>query len=379
MDRRLRRLCPGTFITVLLLIAVFLPVLPQAWGSTQPSLSPQSVYSSTDWTNWAATAWKYYQPGVGVNSATGLHRASTYWHCFTDWDLGSYIYSIIYARKLNLIVDSGTWGFSSRVTKVLNFLSNRPLSGSTPYIAYDWATGQACSDTGTQKTGAGDAGRLLAALYALETYSSGYASTVNSIFARSRSTYNSFALQVGSDYYSYAVAEGYAGFGYNMAGPFSALDNYAGSYQTVNGQSLPLIKTTAEPIDHVILEADLLAHPPSASFLDFGNRVYLAQSARYTGTSPYSYVGWSEGGYPSPSYIYEWILVYYNGGWQTWILGDATPTTTYSKTPAAFVKVAFSYLAIYGENPYTLAMVDTAKTLLSTCSPPSAATLSGRF
>ena len=132
---------------------------------------------------------------------------------------------------------------------------------------------------------------------------------------------------------------------------------------SVYGQNLPTLQTLSEPIIHEILESDWMVHAPSSSFLDFANRVYLAQSARYSSTG--SLTARSEGGYSgNPAYIYEWII-YPSKTSDQWIIGDALLTTTFDIQPVAYTKVAFAYFAIYGENPYTRALINAAMSLAS--------------
>jgi hypothetical protein len=157
------------------------------------------------------------------------------------------------------------------------------------------------------------------------------------------------------------MAEGYASFGYNESRVFNAIDNYVGPFLSVYGQNLPLVKTGSEPFDLEILEGTYAVHQPSSSFLDFANRVRLAQTRRFASTNLLT--AWSEGAYRNPDYIYEWVIVNI-GGWQTWTLANATNSIV-NVPPLAFTKVAFSYLAIYGENAYTLALVNATKRLAS--------------
>jgi hypothetical protein len=315
--------------------------------------------------NWAGTAWQYYQPGVGVNSATGLQRANLAWPCSTDWDFGGYIYAVIFARRLDLISDgsgSRDWQFNDRVNRLLDWLQTRPLNGSRPYRAYEWSTGGACSDTGSALSDSADQGIILSALHALTVFRPSYSSQVASIFARSQPAYATLYKELGTDYYDYLIAEGYAAFGYNESNVFNAIDNYKGPFLNVYGQSLPLMKTGAEPLNQLILEGDYQVHPSSPAFHDFANRVRLVQAGRFASTNLLT--AWSEGDYQKPYYLYEWIIVN-TGTWKTWVLTDATASTTYNVQPVAYTKVAFSYLAIYGENSYTLALVNAAKQLAS--------------
>jgi len=318
VNSKLLRLRP--VIACLLLVATVL--LPSV-SASQNSLAP-ATYSTSDWLNWASKAWQYYQPGIGVNSASGLHRATLGWNCFTDWDLGTYIFSIIFARRLNLISDgsaSGDWQFTDRINRLLTFLQNRPLSGPTPYWAYDWGTGTRCSDTNLVLSDSADQGRLLGALYALTTFRPSYSSQVASIFARSHSVYDTLSTQLGTNYYDYFMAEGYAAFGYDESSVFNAVDDYVGSFLNIYGQSLPLMKTSSEPFDLEILESAYAIHPPSSSFLDFANKVSLAQAGRFASTNLLT--AWSEGAYRKPDYIYEWIIVD-TGSWLTWTLTNST-------------------------------------------------------
>ncbi len=375
MNRRLDDLGLATCVAALLLMTIAAPVLPTVSASNPNSLSPASTYTSGDWMSWAQTAWNYFQPGVGVNSGTGLHQASLTSSCFTDWDSASYIYATISASKLGLITDGGAWQFSDRVGKVLSFLQNRPLlANNAPYSAYRWDSlpGAWCTTFGSTPyaSDGADQGRLLAALYALKTYRSSYAAQVNAIFNRSKSYYNTLYTQLGVEYYSYLMAEGYAAFGYDESNIFNGIENYNGATVSVYGQNLPRVYTVAEPIILALLESDTLVHQPSSSFVDFANRVKLAQQGRYSNTGKLT--AWSEGGYApnsgqtDPYYMYEVILD--NDGVSTWVMKlGSTYYNPSTEPPLVYTKVAFSYLALYGENTYTLALVNAIKGLVSPC------------
>ncbi len=90
------------------------------------------------WKTVAATAWQYFQPGIGVDSNTGLPAGSYGWNYFTDWDLGVYIQAVIDANKTGLIDNNGDWGSHSRLDKVIKFLETRELNNITnvPYWFY---------------------------------------------------------------------------------------------------------------------------------------------------------------------------------------------------------------------------------------------------
>ena len=86
-------------------------------GSAAQAISPPKppgviasaqTINSTVWLAVAANAWAYFQPGVGVDSTTGLPL--TY---FTDWDLGVYIQAVIDANKTGLIGTDGACNSSA--------------------------------------------------------------------------------------------------------------------------------------------------------------------------------------------------------------------------------------------------------------------------
>src|SRR3990172_11093608 len=80
------------------------------------------------WLSLAKNAWNYFQPGKGVDAATGLHQASLDWPYFTDWDLGLYIQTIIDAEKVGTLDPDGAWGSNDRLEKILIFLETRELT-----------------------------------------------------------------------------------------------------------------------------------------------------------------------------------------------------------------------------------------------------------
>jgi hypothetical protein len=269
---------------------------------------------------------------------------------------------------LNLITDAGQWQFDDRMDKITTFLQSSPLDSATssPYLAYNW-DGTICSDFGPILTNAADAGRLLAALHALRAFKPSYTSLVDAIFLRAEPAYDTFAGQLGGDYYSYLAAEGFAAFGYSTTPTFNVIDNYSpsGPFVSVYGQDLPSMKTLSEPIIHTILESQFFVHPPSAQFLDFANRVFLAQSARYAITGYLT--AFSEGTYaPDPDYMYEWII-YPEKTSEQWVIGNADLSKTYpGVSPIAYSKVAVAFLAIYGETAYTTALMNAVKNVATT-------------
>ena len=306
--------------------------------------------------------------------------------------MASYIMSIIYAYKLGLITASGTctdsqtstWGFNCRIQRVLDFLMQRQLIGlqtnGTPYDFYSNSQSggqyvQCPSTTQNVPTSASDTGRLLGALSILESVTSSYDSDVNTILARSHSAYDNFAATCcnGADYYAYLMGEGYSAFNYPGCNPcsvFAAVNGYSGPTYHFNGQNLPEINTLAEPLSLEILQGQ--PHSTNTQFLNFAKMAYLVQNYGYIQSG--NFEAWTEGSYPPhnypTAYIYEWVLVRLSNAWHTWQLtgpGYAQEGTS-GGPPAgspvlAFTKTAFSYLAIYGENPYTNAQVNAVSKL----------------
>ena len=88
----------GVFLIFLFLFGSAQLFVPMTEGQ-QGSLVVDRAY----WLRLANNAWKYFQPGVGVDSTTGLHSAGLGYPYFTDWDLGIYIQAIIDANQVGHI------------------------------------------------------------------------------------------------------------------------------------------------------------------------------------------------------------------------------------------------------------------------------------
>lgn len=311
------------------------------------------------WLNWANIAWKYYQPGVGVNSIYGIDRAALNWDAVTDWDTGGYILAIIYAHRLGIIGYDGAWGFYDRTTKILNYLKTRELTTNTkngipnwPYWAYYW-DGRPLYNPEYPYSDWSDSGRLLYALDILRKYDPTFEKDVNQIFNRCKSAYDAMAKELPVSYYGYLSAKGFEAFGYDVTSIISSFENWSGGYTEVEGQMLPSMATTSEPIVHGLLELGL-----SGNFAEFGRRIYETQKARFSSTGKLT--AWSEGGYyPNPGYIYEWIL----SPPDKWVI-KAHDGSILNIKPLMYSKIAFAFLALYGENEYTLALIDASKGLI---------------
>ena len=129
------------------------------------------------WMRLAENAWMYFQPGNGVNAATGLHGAGLDWPFFTDWDLGIYIQAVIDVEKLGILSRDGVWGADARLGKILTFLESRTLTADgLPYLWYDSRT---AGNYGENPANAADTGKLLVALQNLKLYRPDLAGRVN--------------------------------------------------------------------------------------------------------------------------------------------------------------------------------------------------------
>ena len=128
------------------------------------------------WLGVGATAWAYFQPGVGVDSNTGLPYADgNYFKAFSAWDLGVYIQAVIDAQELGLVSVGGPWGSSDRLARVVDFLENESLNASSgyPYWYYNATNGEeyaSLSNQAASPVNLSDIGRLFIALNNLRNY-----------------------------------------------------------------------------------------------------------------------------------------------------------------------------------------------------------------
>ena len=99
-------------------------------------IASAKTLNSTVWLQVAANAWAYFQPGVGVDTYTGLPYAEgADFVGFTDWDLGVYIQAIIDANNTGLIGNAGDWGSNARINTVLTFLKPAILTITAIHIS----------------------------------------------------------------------------------------------------------------------------------------------------------------------------------------------------------------------------------------------------
>jgi hypothetical protein len=311
------------------------------WPRTSPFSS--QIGDRKYWLAVAGNAWEYFQPGKGVNLATGLHCAGLGWPYFTDWDLGLYIQTIIDAERLGILSRSGVWGAEARLEKLMAFLENRELNvDRLPFLWYDARTGQR---HGEDPPNAADAGKLLVALRNLKLFRSDLAERVDYVVYE-RTNYEPLrkeidALAGSKNIYDYYVASGFAGFWpERFSSVAEAILNNIVSAPTVEtyGVKLPVSKMLCEPLLHSVFELE-----PDARLLELARQLYLAHEARYNVTG--KYVAFSEGNtdLDNVSYAYEWVVML-DG--RTWVIQNPAYSDA-QITPIIYFKAAVGFLAIY--------------------------------
>jgi hypothetical protein len=324
----------------------------QAFSPPKPSgvIESAQTINSTVWRAVAANAWQYFQPGVGVDSNTGLPYAQgTSFSVFTDWDLGVYIQAVIDAQKIGLIGTDGAWNSSARLEKVVSFLETRPLNDTThyPFWFYDATTGlddHVHSDLAGGAVDVVDTGRLFVALNNLKAYNSSLAQRIDNIVLYGRSNYTALVPEIQGDsatstsIYAYYCWSGFASFFSNLSNaPDTILNNMfnAGNI-TTNGVQLPKAAISCDPLLCSAFELN------STRLMALARQVYLAHEAFYNATG--EYVAFSEGNSVSNGYIYEWVVLP-NG--DTWNITAAMTGAYLDINPIIYNKVAFSFLALY--------------------------------
>jgi len=341
-ERGLRRLVPGSVLLIVLLAGTIL------------AAQEKPVAATDDWLGWAGTAWKYFAPsanGGNVNSLTGLNRANQWWGFLTDWDLASYVVATLHAKDLGLISETGTWGASYRLDKVLTFLEQRPLrpEDGLPYWCYKWdAYPYQPGSSGPSLTG--DAGMHLLALDLVKQAYPSLATRVDAIVDRVRAAYlaeyydASGRLIADYDWYRYYDLSGFEKFGFPVDASKQALEEaLARPHVNVYGQSLARVETTAEPF---LIGLFLL--PMDSRFQDYAYRTYKAMEGRFTNLGILT--AWSECARDvEPNYIYEWVVKADGSTWQL------QPSGTY--TPVVTSKAVFGYHALY-HTSYTQSLMD---------------------
>ncbi|MEM3871157.1 MAG: DUF3131 domain-containing protein [Nitrososphaeria archaeon] len=322
-------------------------------------LSPLLVYvlasnsnSSENYSNWlyyASIAWKYFQPGVGVNPTTGLNYAKDSYHYITDWDLGTYLMAVLDAERIGLISAEGEWGADYRINKIINFLKTRKLTDvGVPYWWYNSENGQPVTSQGA--TNPSDSGRLLISLYILKQLKPKFAEDVNEIV--SRTNYIRLAQQCHTNgFYAYYIAHGFSLFGLNTPNVEQALNfiERIPSMQQVQvySESLPATEITMEPILLSIFELEL-----PQNFHEWAYKVYKVQEERYLAKNKLT--AFTEGAHDGqPSYVYEWIVLSKDKIW--YICSPQGETANIP--PIVYAKAALGMHAVWNTD-YTQKLVN---------------------
>jgi hypothetical protein len=301
----------------------------------------------------ANNAWQYFQPGVGVDPDTGLHRGSDYWHYFTGWDLGTYIFAILDAEQLGIIYRNSSWGADYRIEKVLSWLETMELTpNGVPYSLYDSDTGLPASNG---ETNISDYGNLLIALHRLQVCRPDLTERINQIVnSKINSAYMVSMFSAYADHYNYYVAHGFAYFGYDSPQISAALNLLNTSMNqpqvTVYGVELPKIYVGCESL--LLGMFNLETQDPLQTQLM--RAVYAVSEARYNATGKLT--AFSEGNteLSSPSYVYEWIVTPTGASWQI----EPAPTV-----PIVYFKVAVGFQALYNTS-YSRSMVSSLENRL---------------
>ncbi len=313
---------------------------PAPSGPLGPVGKAQNMSSSV-WREVAENAWKYFQPGVGVHSETGLPSATLGFPHITDWDIGVYIQAVINAEKIGLISKNGTWGADDRLEKILTFLETRTLnSQGLPFWWYS-------SNTGWAEWGANDitdTGRLLVALNNLKMYNSSLTERVDNV-TKVRPDYSVLLSNITSQItdnsiYGYIVASGFAAFWPEVSNvPDAILSNLMAS-PTVEtyGVQLPVALISCDPLLIGVLDLP----QPDQRLLNVAQQVYLAHEARYNQTK--AYVAFAEGMSGYGSFIYEWVVT---SDGRTWVVHDQKGNDHPLVKSNVYTKIALSFLSIY--------------------------------
>ena len=347
-------------------LVVFFLVFVYLFGITQPPVikgqEATLVGDQAYWLRLANNAWNYFQPGVGIDSTTGLQSSGLGYLLFTDWDLGIYIQAIIAANQLGILSTDGPWGADARINKTLTFLQTRQLSlNGVPYVWYQSTSG---NPYGLGQQSAADAGEFLMALNDLRVFRPDLTETINYI-VYNRTNYSPLEQSVdyltsSTNIYDYYVATGFASFWPTRFStlPNSILNNIV-SAPTVStyGVELPISILTCEP-----LLLSVFNLPSNAKLNSLADQVYSAHEARYNATTKFT--AFTEGN-TGPgfviSYVYEWVI---KDDGSTWTIEDAGQGKV-DIVPIIYFKAAVGLLAMHN-TPFTRNMASTIESQLPT-------------
>ncbi len=360
------RIVLSLLIVSSLLVPQQLPIVAGPLNPCQDVESMVSDYAFTEtyWKTVAQNAWQYFRPGVAVNPDNGLHNAHRYYTGFTDWDLGSYVLAAVDMARLGLLSNDGAWGFDDRISKILTFLENRPLTSSR--VPYTWYSSTDGENLYGDTQYAVDAAFLLMALKNVADYRPTFASRINTI-VNVRTTYEPLKQVVddlGSsgrplNVYDYFTTAGFAEFWperFSSKANIMLSDIINAPVVNYEGVALPKAKILCEPL---LLSIFGLSH--NADLMNLTRQVYLAHEARYNDTG--KYVAFSEGNPEGivPSYVWEWVVL---PDGRTWIT-QSDEFTDITMTPAVFLKTAIGLASIYS-TPFTQNMVNWLEPALNT-------------
>ncbi len=345
----------GRLVSSALLFVLLLALFSNAYFVGQQGFVVRADSETSEWVTWATNAWSFFQPGAAVDDSTGLCGASLLenWPYFTEWDLGTYIFAILNAEEIGILLRTGDWGSTYRLNKIMTFLQNRELgSGNVSYVWHDARTGQPARNLSNSTTGVSDLGYLLIALNAVKTQRPEYALAIDAIVLERMNltglASSPTAWTNTAGLYEWYVAHGFMYFGFDVYAPVQdALDSLdeiiTGPQVTTYGVTLPITEFTSEPL---LLAAFTLPSDPDIDSLIY--KCYLAQENRYLATG--NFTAFSEGntGLDSPSYVYEWIV---QPDGQTWTIGPQ------SITPIAYIKVGFGFYSLFGTQ-YALDLIN---------------------
>jgi hypothetical protein len=302
--------------------------------------------SAPVWKAVAANAWQYFQPGVGVDSNTGLPAGSLGWNFFTDWDLGVYIQAVIDSQKIGLLTKDGDWGSHARLDKVVKFLETRELNSTTkvPFWFYGSDGIGSITQSGVDVI---DTGTLFVALNNLKNFDINFTSRINNIvyngLQNNRTDYASLVPSMQSfsgsaSIYGYYCVSGFACFWPEQLGtmPDKILSNmYASNVKTPENVTLPKADISCEPLLYSFF--NLNTNPKIVQLM---NQTYSAHEAKYNATG--QYVAFSEGISPSSNFIWEWVVMSDGNTW------NITSGQTYLNiNPVIYSKVSLSFLSLY--------------------------------
>ena len=347
LSTRRRRL----IVVALILLAIPSSLFAAQFMFVQPTHKQASV---GDWQAWAAIAWAYFQPTVGVNSNTGLNYGTSNWHRVTDWDLATYVQAILAAERLGILQPEGTWGSTRRIERILRFLETRTLTKSQlSYLQYDSETGKVPEDMRRTPVDASDWGRLLLALDDLRHARPQYEQRIVSIVSRNNSTLLGESDYFASpDIYPFYVAQGYSAFGYTTP-ELKDLPKLEEGTVDVYGLLLPKAWITSDPVLLAILE-----NRTSGIYRSYADRIYEVQRRRYQETGVLTAFG--EGPYPNPPYyVYEWITT---ARGEKWVIQAGRERM--GELEILYTKNAFAMHAIYPDD-YTAELVEKVSSLSS--------------